>query len=85
LLIKHTERITVYKELFKINHYHALMIHYEKQNKVMHVSLLQYNQRSLLHVSATYCGQLQGGVLSRIYYTQRNTNLIYKYEMLGLK
>jgi len=27
------------------------------------VNLLYYNQGSLLHVSATYCGHLQGGVL----------------------
>jgi len=30
-------------------------------------NLLQYKQRSLLHVSATYCGHRQRGVLLRIY------------------
>ena len=60
---KNTERITVCNKHFKIIHYHALMIHYEKQNKVTQVSLLQYKQRSLLHVTATYCDHLQGGVL----------------------
>jgi hypothetical protein len=63
LQIKHTDRITVYNELFKIIHYHALLIHYEKQNSVIRVSLLRYKQRSLLHVLATYCGHLRGSVL----------------------
>jgi hypothetical protein len=29
----------------------------------IYVNLLYYKQRSLLHVSATYCGHLQGAVL----------------------
>jgi hypothetical protein len=35
-----------------------------------YVNLLHYKQRSLIHVSATYCGHLQGGVICRIYYTK---------------
>jgi len=36
-----------------------------------YVNLLCYKQHSLLHVSATYCGNLQGGVLWKIYYIER--------------
>jgi hypothetical protein len=35
-----------------------------------YVNVLHYKQRTLLHVSGTYCGHLQGGVLRRIYYTE---------------
>ena len=44
-------------------HGHALMIHYGKSNKEVHIQILNYKQHSLVHVSATYCGHLQGGVL----------------------
>jgi len=45
---------------------HALMISHERKKNsrfvYRYVNLLYYNQRSLQHVSATYCGYLQGGV-----------------------
>ena len=41
-----------------------------------YVDLLYYKQCSLPHVSATYCGHLQGGVLWRIYYIGRQNNLL---------
>jgi hypothetical protein len=48
-------------------HDRALMIHRERYNQQVHihiyVNLLCYKQRNLLHVSFTYCGHLQGGVL----------------------
>jgi len=46
------------------------MIHYEKRNKCVYkyVNVLHYKEQSLLHVSATYCGHLQEGLLGRIYY-----------------
>ena len=50
-----------------------------------YVNLFYYKQRSLLHVSATYCDHLQGGVLWRIYYVERQNILIYKYKMLSFK
>jgi hypothetical protein len=46
--------------------YHALMtIHCNQYDQQVHIqirNLLYYKQRSLLHVSATYCGHLQAGV-----------------------
>jgi len=42
-------------------------------------------QRSLLHVSATYCGHLQGGVLWRVYYIECPNNLIYEYKNLNFQ
>ena len=41
-----------------------------------YVNWLYYKQRSLLRVSATHCGHLQEGVLWRIYYIERQNNLI---------
>jgi hypothetical protein len=49
------------------------------------VSLLYYKQRSLLYVSATYGGHLQGGVLWMVCCIECRNNLIYKYKMLGFK
>ena len=69
-------------------HGHALIIQYEKQNQTVqqkHVNLLYYEKRRLLNVSATYCGQIQGGVLRRIYCTERQSNFIYKYVTLRFK
>jgi hypothetical protein len=40
--------------------------------------LLYYDQFSLLQVSATYCGHLQGGILVRIYHIERQNIDIYK-------
>ena len=40
-----------------------------------YVNLLCYKQLSLLHVSATYCGHLQGGILWRMYYTESQNSL----------
>jgi hypothetical protein len=53
-------------------HDHALMIRYEKCNQLVHrlyryVKVLYYKQRRLLHVSATYCGHLYGGVLEDLF------------------
>ena len=42
-----------------------------------HVDLLYYNQRSLLHVSVTYCYLLQGGVLQMY--------LLKYYDLLFMK
>jgi hypothetical protein len=36
--------------------------------QVWYVDLLYYNQYRLLHVSATYCGHLQGGVLGNLHF-----------------
>jgi len=41
------------------------------------LNLVYYEQHSLLHVSATYCGHLQGGVLRR---AECQNNLIYRYK-----
>ena len=43
----------------------TVLIKIKKTNRCVYkyVNLLYYKQRSLLHVSATYCGHLQGGVL----------------------
>ena len=58
-------------------------------NKCIHryINLLYYTrkQRSLLHVSATYCDHLQGGVICRIYYIESQNNSVYKHETLGFK
>ena len=53
-------------------------------NKCIHryANLLYYEQRSLLHVSATYCGHLQGNVVRRIYYIESQNSLMYKYKIL---
>jgi len=43
----------------------ALMIHYENYSQLVHIqicNLYYYKQRSLPHVSATYCCHFQGGV-----------------------
>jgi hypothetical protein len=45
-----------------------------------YVNLPYYKQCRLLHVSATYCGHLQGDILWRMYYIERQNNLIYKYK-----
>jgi hypothetical protein len=44
---------------------------------------IYYNQQSLLHVSATYCGHLQGGVLWRN--ITLNAKTVYKYKMLSFR
>ena len=47
-------------------HDYALMIHYEKcDQKCIYrfVNLLYFKHSNLLHVLATCCGHLQGGVL----------------------
>jgi len=43
----------------------TVLIKINKSNRYMYkyVNLLYYKERSLLHVSAIYCGHLQGGVL----------------------
>jgi len=48
-----------------------------------YVDLLYYNQRSLIHVSATYCGHLHGGVLWRniTYYVET----VDKYKTLHFR
>jgi hypothetical protein len=48
------------------------------------VNSFHYKLRSLLYVSATYCGHLQGSVLRRICYIECQNNVIYKY-MLSYK
>ena len=54
---------------------HPIFIMRNKTNKYTYkyVNLLYYKQLILLHVSATYCGLLQGGVLWRMYYVERPT------------
>jgi hypothetical protein len=47
----------------------VIMINTTNKCIYKYVHLLCYKQRSLLHVSATYCGHLQGSVLWRIYYS----------------
>jgi hypothetical protein len=49
-----------------------------------YVNLLYHKHRSLLRVSATYCGHLQGGVLWKIYYIERRNNLLDKYKLVSL-
>jgi hypothetical protein len=41
-----------------------------------YVNLFYCKQRSLLHISATYYGHLQGGVLWRMYYIERQNNCL---------
>ena len=57
---------------------HWWFIMQQKTNKCIyrHVNLMYYKQRSLLHVSATYCGHFQGGVLWRIYYTECQNSIL---------
>ena len=52
---------------------------------VVYIDVNYCYQRSLLHVSATYCGHLEGGIVWRIYYIERQNNLIYKYKVLSFK
>ena len=63
---------------------HPILIMRNKTNKCTYkyVNLLYYKQLILLHVSATYCGLLQGGVLWRMYYLERQNNVIYSYKPL---
>ena len=51
-----------------------------KANKCIYryVNLLYYKQCSLVHVVASYCGHLQGGVLHRICYTELQNSLQVK-------
>jgi len=49
-----------------------------------YVNLLYYEKRSLLFVSATYCGQIQGDILWKIYCIEGKNNLIYIYITLSL-
>jgi hypothetical protein len=37
--------------------------------------IMYYKQRSLLHVSTTYCGRLWGGVIWKTYYVESQNNL----------
>jgi hypothetical protein len=51
-----------------------------------YVNLFCYKHRSLLHVSATYCGHLQGGVLWRkYYYIEGQSNLQISNVMRAMK
>jgi hypothetical protein len=66
-------------------HDDALIIQYEKYDQkceYKYLNLLYYRKRSLLHVSATHCGHLQGGLLRRIYYIERQNDFMYKYKIL---
>ena len=53
-------------------HVHEITFNEKKKPSA---NLLYYKLRSLLHVSATYCGHLQGGVPWRVYYTERQMDI----------
>jgi hypothetical protein len=57
----------------KVSNVQQVQNSYEKQPKTIcrYPYLLHFYQRSLLHVSATYCGHLQGSVVCKMHYIGR--------------
>jgi hypothetical protein len=67
---------------------HKLMILCEKYDHQVHIQIckyIYYKQPNTLHISATYCGHLQVGVLGRMYCIDRQNNLICIYKVLSCK
>ena len=89
-LCSHVIRLTRYMELkilIKINN-----VHYDNKIKNClwrYVNLLHYRVVSLLHVSATYCGHLQGGVFRSKYYKEHQNlsrfNVLWPKYIWGLR
>jgi hypothetical protein len=68
----------IYTSRRKQQRFQYIIVNTTSKHIYIYADLLCYKQRGFLHVSATYCGHLQGGVLWRKYFIKHHDNLIYR-------